>query len=220
MKRITNFNFNWWSSLPIHLPFVFCLLLIWSPSNHPVLEREDRLRKEPFAGFGTVMEDINRTSYKFDRVGRRGQGRSKYGTFGSFQWEMCTNALQGKQSRKYERSGLDIVRKPKMLGWVAHCSIIHYPAQLSSPRCTAPSWHDLLDYHLQPTLNFSTVKLDFKILHWFPSCLCYCCLVLLNAIIVTFFWQPSLYTNTIWSFSWRREGGAECHGRPDGVLNY
>ena len=30
---------------------------------------------------------------KIDRVGRRGQGRSKYGTFGSFQWEMCTNAL-------------------------------------------------------------------------------------------------------------------------------
>ena len=30
---------------------------------------------------------------KFDRVGRRGQGRSKYGTFGSFQWAMCTNAL-------------------------------------------------------------------------------------------------------------------------------
>ena len=37
------------------------------------------------------------TSYfwpkKFDRVGRGGQGRSKYGTFGSLQWEMCTNAL-------------------------------------------------------------------------------------------------------------------------------
>ena len=31
---------------------------------------------------------------KFDRVGRRGQGRSKYGTFGSFQWEMCKNAMQ------------------------------------------------------------------------------------------------------------------------------
>ena len=30
---------------------------------------------------------------KFDRVGRRGQGRSKYGTFGSFQWAMGTNAL-------------------------------------------------------------------------------------------------------------------------------
>ena len=30
---------------------------------------------------------------KFDRVGRGGQGRSKYGTFGSLQWEMCTNAL-------------------------------------------------------------------------------------------------------------------------------
>ena len=25
---------------------------------HPVLKREDRLRKHPFAGFGTVMEDI------------------------------------------------------------------------------------------------------------------------------------------------------------------
>ena len=30
---------------------------------------------------------------KIDRVGRGGQGRSKYGTFGSLQWEMCTNAL-------------------------------------------------------------------------------------------------------------------------------
>ena len=30
---------------------------------------------------------------KFDRVGRGGQGRSKYGTFGSFQWAMCNNAL-------------------------------------------------------------------------------------------------------------------------------
>ena len=30
---------------------------------HPVLKREDRLRKHPFAGFGTVMEDIKRTSY-------------------------------------------------------------------------------------------------------------------------------------------------------------
>ena len=30
---------------------------------HPVLKREDRLRKHPFAGFGTVMEDIRRTSH-------------------------------------------------------------------------------------------------------------------------------------------------------------
>ena len=29
----------------------------------PPLEREDRLGKHPFAGFGTVMEDIKRTSY-------------------------------------------------------------------------------------------------------------------------------------------------------------
>ena len=35
--------------------------MFWTP--HPVLKREDRLRKHPFAGFGTVMEDIKRTSY-------------------------------------------------------------------------------------------------------------------------------------------------------------
>ena len=26
-------SFNWWSSFPIHLPFVFCPLLVCSPSN-------------------------------------------------------------------------------------------------------------------------------------------------------------------------------------------
>ena len=31
--------------------------------EHPVLKREDRLRKQPFAGFGTVMEDIKRSAY-------------------------------------------------------------------------------------------------------------------------------------------------------------
>ena len=30
---------------------------------HPALKREDRLRKPPFAGFGTVMEDIKRSAY-------------------------------------------------------------------------------------------------------------------------------------------------------------
>ena len=47
------------------------LILFFSPhitqsyyrTRHPSLEREDRLRKHPFAGFGTVMEDIKRTSY-------------------------------------------------------------------------------------------------------------------------------------------------------------
>ena len=29
----------------------------------PPLEREDRLGKHPFAGFGTVMEDIKRSAY-------------------------------------------------------------------------------------------------------------------------------------------------------------
>ena len=30
-------------------------------AKHPSLEREDRLGQHPFAGFGTVMEDIKRT---------------------------------------------------------------------------------------------------------------------------------------------------------------
>ena len=30
---------------------------------HPALKREDRLGKEPFAGFGTVAEDIKRSGY-------------------------------------------------------------------------------------------------------------------------------------------------------------
>ena len=30
---------------------------------HPVLKRQDRLRKDPFAGFGTVVEDIQRSGY-------------------------------------------------------------------------------------------------------------------------------------------------------------
>ena len=29
-----------------------------SRGEHPAFKREDRLRKEPFAGFGTVVEDI------------------------------------------------------------------------------------------------------------------------------------------------------------------
>ena len=32
-------------------------------AKHPSLEREDRLGQHPFAGFGTVMEDIQRSSY-------------------------------------------------------------------------------------------------------------------------------------------------------------
>ena len=30
---------------------------------HPVLKRQDRLGKEPFAEFGTVVEDIKRSGY-------------------------------------------------------------------------------------------------------------------------------------------------------------
>ena len=31
--------------------------------EHPVLKRQDRLGKEPFAGFGTVVEDITESGY-------------------------------------------------------------------------------------------------------------------------------------------------------------
>ena len=30
---------------------------------HPALKRQDRLGKEPFAGFGTVVEDITESGY-------------------------------------------------------------------------------------------------------------------------------------------------------------
>ena len=30
---------------------------------HPALKREDRLGKDPFAGFGTVVEDITESGY-------------------------------------------------------------------------------------------------------------------------------------------------------------
>ena len=31
--------------------------------THPALKREDRLGKDPFAGFGTVVEDITESGY-------------------------------------------------------------------------------------------------------------------------------------------------------------
>ena len=31
--------------------------------QHPALKRQDRLGKEPFAGFGTVVEDITESGY-------------------------------------------------------------------------------------------------------------------------------------------------------------
>ena len=34
----------------------------WS-FHHPALKRQDRLGKEPFAGFGTVVEDITESGY-------------------------------------------------------------------------------------------------------------------------------------------------------------
>ena len=30
---------------------------------HPALKRQDRLGKDPFAGFGTVVEDITESGY-------------------------------------------------------------------------------------------------------------------------------------------------------------
>ena len=39
-----------------------CGLLFWY-TGHPAFKREDRLGKEPFAGFGTVVEDITESGY-------------------------------------------------------------------------------------------------------------------------------------------------------------
>ena len=36
---------------------------ILSLDVHPAFKRQDRLGKEPFAGFGTVVEDIKRSGY-------------------------------------------------------------------------------------------------------------------------------------------------------------
>ena len=33
------------------------------PLSHPALKRQDRLGKDPFAGFGTVVEDITESGY-------------------------------------------------------------------------------------------------------------------------------------------------------------
>ena len=35
----------------------------WWTRRHPALKRQDRLGKEPFAGFGTVVEDITESGY-------------------------------------------------------------------------------------------------------------------------------------------------------------
>ena len=32
-------------------------------AEHPALKREDRLGKDPFAGFGTVVKDITESGY-------------------------------------------------------------------------------------------------------------------------------------------------------------
>ena len=41
----------------------FVFLLREVSTNHPALKRQDRLGKEPFAGFGTVVEDITESGY-------------------------------------------------------------------------------------------------------------------------------------------------------------
>ena len=38
-------------------------MIIIKMTLHPVLKRQDRLGKEPFAGFGTVVEDITGSGY-------------------------------------------------------------------------------------------------------------------------------------------------------------
>ena len=38
-------------------------MLVTHSLTHPAFKREDRLGKEPFAGFGTVVEDITESGY-------------------------------------------------------------------------------------------------------------------------------------------------------------
>ena len=46
---------GWLPPSPPHLPKKHL--------GHPALKRQDRLGKEPFAGFGTVVEDITESGY-------------------------------------------------------------------------------------------------------------------------------------------------------------
>ena len=41
----------------------FCQKTLSGKGGHPALKREDRLGKDPFAGFGTVVEDITESGY-------------------------------------------------------------------------------------------------------------------------------------------------------------
>ena len=39
------------------------MVIVHGCQDHPALKREDRLGKDPFAGFGAVVEDIKRSGY-------------------------------------------------------------------------------------------------------------------------------------------------------------
>ena len=43
--------------------YSFERLHVCNCTSHPALKREDRLGKDPFAGFGTVVEDITESGY-------------------------------------------------------------------------------------------------------------------------------------------------------------
>ena len=44
-------------------PITFLGVIMSACLLHPALKREDRLGKDPFAGFGTVVEDITESGY-------------------------------------------------------------------------------------------------------------------------------------------------------------
>ena len=46
------------------IDFVSVSVSLWNNEQaHPALKREDRLGKDPFAGFGTVVGDIKESGY-------------------------------------------------------------------------------------------------------------------------------------------------------------
>ena len=56
-------SFTYSNNLPSVFSDTYDLSCYYLWTAHPALKREDRLGKDPFAGFGTVVEDITESGY-------------------------------------------------------------------------------------------------------------------------------------------------------------
>ena len=80
-------------------------------AGHPAFKREDRLGKDPFAGFGTVVEDITESHFgpkKFDRAGRGVEGGQTTAQNGPLLWRR--RPLGTPKLVKDPRNGLKSIR--------------------------------------------------------------------------------------------------------------